>query len=335
MRKRAFLQYALTCTLTAAIPLTTHANTTPVDVASYPSKPVTIIVGFSVGGPTDSITRMLADLLGKHFKQPFIVENKLGGNGTVAAQQIKSAKPDGYTLFLGGSGTLVVAPNLNPKVPYNTFKDFTPIARVSDYPYFLVVPASSSLNSIKELIAAGKDQSKSINYASAGMGSGNHLATEWFVAETGVKAVHIPYKGDTAALADVLTGRVDFAFLSGVSIDAHVKSGKLRVLGVSSLRDDRADKNVPLVATDADIKDYAVEPWTGIFGPADMPPELVQKISQAINQVMQEPETKSRLTAIGQFPFPGSSGDFSQYIQSEYARWTHVVKNANIQMIEN
>lgn len=312
--------------------LMTHsvwATTAQEDVKNYPNRPVTLVVGFATGGPTDTMTRLLADLLSKYFKQTFIVENRLGANGTVAAQYVKAAKPDGYTLFLAGSGTMVVAPNMNPNVSYSTLKDFIPIARVSDYPYFLVVPANSPIKNTKMLIDKGRNSGSKLSYASAGIGAGNHLAGEWFKVATGIDAVHVPYKGDAAAMMDVLAGRLDFAFLSGVTIEPHVKGGKLNVLGVTSLRAGRGDPSVPMVA-DSGIKDFAVEPWTGIFGPAGMSEGLVKKISSAINLVMSQPDAKERLAALGQFPFPGTPEEFREYIQKENARWNNVIEDAKI-----
>jgi tripartite-type tricarboxylate transporter receptor subunit TctC len=272
---------------------------------------------------------MLADLLGQHFKQPFVVENRLGANGAVAATYMKSLAPDGYNLLLGGSGTMVVAPNLNERVAYDTLRDFTAIARVSDYPYFLVVPRNSQFATTRELIDYGRKHKGEFSYASAGNGAGNHLAGEWFKAGTGIEAVHIPYKGDAAALADVLAGRVTFSFLSGVVAAPHIKIGTLKVLGVTSLSPGRGGDGVPLIA-DSGIPNFAVEPWTGIFAPAGMAPALVAKLNGAIRQVMDTPDAKQRLTVIGQFERSSSPEEFRDYIKTEYARWGQVIRDAKI-----
>jgi tripartite-type tricarboxylate transporter receptor subunit TctC len=300
------------------------------DARQYPSHGVSVVVGFSAGGPTDGVTRLIADQLGRHYGRPFVVENRMGANGAVAAQYMKGLAPDGYNLLLGGSGTMVVAPNLNERVPYDTLRDFTPIARVSDYPYFLVVPASSPVNSVRELIDYGRRNRGTLSYASAGPGAGNHMAAEWFKAGTGLEATHIPYKGDSAALADVLAGRVTFSFLAGIVAGPHVKSGKLKVLGVTSLRPGRGGAGIPLVADEAGIPGYAVEPWTGIFAPAGMAPDLVKKLNQAILQTMDAPEARQKLEAIGQFPRTSSPEEFRDYIQTEYARWGKVIRDARI-----
>lgn len=299
------------------------------DVGRYPSRPVTVVVGFAAGGPTDGITRMLAELLGQHFKQSFVVENRLGANGAVAATYMKGLAPDGYNLLLGGSGTMVVAPNLNESVAYDTLRDFTAIARVSDYPYFLVVPKNSPFATTRELIEYGRKHKGEFSYASAGNGAGNHLAAEWFKAGTGIEAVHIPYKGDAAALTDVIAGRVTFSFLSGVVAAPHIKTGSLRVLGVTSLRPGRGGDGVPMMA-DAGIPNFAVEPWTGIFAPAGMSAALVSKLNGAIRQVMESPEAKQRLTLIGQFERSSSPEEFRDYIKTEHARWGQVIRDAKI-----
>ena len=297
------------------------------DEAAYPSRTVTIACGFAVGGPTDAVTRLLADLLSKHFNQGFVVETRLGANGAVAALYVKNARPDGYTLLMGGSGPLVVGPHIKDNMPYDSLKDFVAVAPVSDYPYFLVVPADSPIKSTKDLIERAR--TTKLSYASAGIGASNHLAVEWIKAATGVDAVHVPYKGDAAAMADVLSGRVDFSILSGVVIDAHVKSGRLRILGVTSLRPDRSVGGAPLVA-DAGIPDFAVEPWTGIFGPAGLPDQIVKKLATAINTVMSTQEARERLSAIGQFPLTSSTEEFRKYIALEYARWGRVISQAKI-----
>jgi tripartite-type tricarboxylate transporter receptor subunit TctC len=296
----------------------------------YPARTVTLVVGFAAGGPTDSITRLLADVLSRRFGVSFVVENRLGANGGVAAQHIKNTPADGYTLFLGGSGTLVVAPNLNRHLQYDTMRDFTPVARVSDYPYFLVVANESPLQSIQQLIATAREKGEKMSYASAGIGAGNHMAAEWFKSATGIQSTHVPYKGDAAALTDVLAGRVDFSFLAGVVAEPYIKADKLRVLGVTSLRSNRADPGVPKIAEAANIPGYAVEPWTGIFGPPKLPQKIVDILSVAINEEIAKPEFQQRLQGIGQFSFPGSPKVFDEYIRTEYARWAKVVQDAKI-----
>lgn len=306
----------------------TRAQPAAGDDAGYPSRAVTIACGFAVGGPTDAVTRLVADLLSKHFNQGFVVETRLGANGAVAALFVKNARPDGYTLLMGGSGPLVVGPHINANLPYDSLKDFVAVAPVSDYPYFLVVPADSPIRSTQDLIERAR--TGKLSYASAGIGASNHLAVEWIKAATGIDAVHVPYKGDAAAMADVLSGRVDFSILSGVVIDAHVKSGRLRILGVTSLRPDRSVGGAPLIA-DAGIPDFAVEPWTGIFGPAGLPSPIVTKLAAAINTVMSTQEARDRLASIGQFPLTASTEDFRKYIALEYARWGRVISQAKIE----
>lgn len=308
--------------------LSARAQPAAGDESTYPSRTVTIACGFAVGGPTDAVTRLLADLLTKHFNQSFVVETRLGANGAVAGLFVKNARPDGYTLLMGGSGPLVVGPHINDNLPYDSLKDFVAVAPVSNYPYFLVVPADSPIKSVQDLIARAR--TGKLTYASAGIGASNHLAVEWIKAATGIDAVHVPYKGDAAAMTDVLSGRVDFSILSGVVIDAHVKSGRLRILGVTSLRPDRSVGGAPLIADAGGIADFAVEPWTGIFGPAGLSPLIVTKLAAAINTVMASQEARDRLAAIGQFPFTGSTDEFRKYIALEYARWGKVISQAKI-----
>ena len=206
--------------------------------ATYPRRPVSLIVGFSAAGPTDRIARVIAEPLSRHFNQSFIVENRPGANGAVSALLIKSAQPDGQQLLFSGSGSLVMAPLLNSKIGYRTLTDLTPIARVSSYPYFLVVPASSPFKNVSDLITKAREKANTLSYASAGPGSGNHMATEWFQAASRVELVHVPYGGDSAALPDVIAGRVshiargiDVVLADDFQMAVHVQTALAITLG--------------------------------------------------------------------------------------------------------
>jgi tripartite-type tricarboxylate transporter receptor subunit TctC len=295
----------------------------------YPSRPVTLVVGFAAGGPTDRIARVVAEPLSRHFGHNFVVENRAGANGAVATIQIKGVPPDGHKLLFSGSGGLVMAPLLNSKIGYRTLTDLTPIARVSNYPYFLVVPASSPFKTTAELVSKGREKSQALSYASAGPGSGNHMASEWFQAATRTQMVHVPYGGDAAALPDVMTGRVDFAFLSGSVVLQQAQAGKLRILATATTQPERA-QGFPTVEEAAGIRGFAMEPWTGIFGPAGMDPDTVERINNAVAELLSRPEIQKQLSDIGQYAFPAAPAPFREFIESQATQWTAIVRDANI-----
>src|SRR5690606_6534706 len=190
INRRSLLGAAAACAAVAALGVSSFAH-----AADYPQKPVSIYIGFSAGGPTDTVGRLLADKLGQKLGQPFVVENKAGASGVVAANLVKKAEPDGYTLMLGSSSTLSIIPFVQ-KVQYDAIKDFTPIALVASYPYYLVVPVDSPFKTLDDLIAYGQDKNNELSFASAGTGAVNHLAAEWLKEETNINALHVPYKGD-------------------------------------------------------------------------------------------------------------------------------------------
>lgn len=325
MQRRHLLALALSGAATPAW-RTAAAQTSP---EAYPVRPVTLLVGFSAAGPTDRIARMLTEPLTRHFGQSFVVENRPGANGGLAAIQIKNATPDGHQLLFSGSGSLVMAPLLNSKVGYRTLTDLTPIARISNYPYFLVVPASSPFRTAAELVAKAREKAQALSYASAGPGSGNHMATEWFQAGTGTQIVHVPYAGDSAALPDVIAGRVDFAFLSGSVVLQQAQAGKLRILATATTQRERAN-GFPTVEEAVGIRGFAMEPWTGIFGPAGMPAAAVQRLNQAMGEILARPEIQQQIAAIGQYAFPETPERFRDFIQAQSRQWADIVREARI-----
>lgn len=297
--------------------------------SDWPTRPVNIVVGFSAGGPTDVVARILAEQLTNKFGQTFVIENKAGAGGGVAAALVKKAAPDGYTLMFGSSGTLSVLPNLKKDLQFDPIRDFTPVGLVASYPYFLVTSSSSPLTSLDALLKQGRDPSSKLSYASAGNGAVNHLAGEWFKHETKINAVHIPYKGDSAAVADLLAGRVDFAFLAGAAALPHVKSGKLRMLASASAVPGRGAEGVPTIGVSL-IKGFAAEPWNGVMGPAGLPQPIVTKLNAAINEIMNRKDIVDRLAAMEQYPLTGTPEQFDKHIKEQTDRWATVIKTADI-----
>lgn len=297
--------------------------------AGYPEKPVTIYVGFSAGGPTDIVARVLAEKLTQKFGQSFIIDNRVGASGAVAANQVKKANPDGYTLMIGSSSTLSIIPFVQKGVQYDAIKDFTPIGLVASYPYYLVVPPDSKFKTYDELVAFGRQKDQQLTYASAGNGAVNHLAGEWFKGDTGINSLHVPYKGDSAAITDLVAGRVDFAFLAGVVAIPQVTAGKLRILASASSSPDKGPKNT-LVLGQQKLPGFSAEPWNGLMGPAGLPADVVTKLNAAVNEIMSNPDVKAKLLTLDQYPFTGTPQQFSDYIQKQSAHWAGVIKKSNI-----
>lgn len=301
----------------------------PAQAAAYPDKPVTIYIGFSAGGPTDMVGRLLAEKLGQKFGQSFIVENRAGASGAVAANLVRKRAPDGYTLMLGSSSTLSIIPYIQKGIEYDAIRDFTPIALVASYPYYLVVPADSKFKNFSDLIAYGREKDSRLSFASAGTGAVNHLAAEWLKSETHINAMHVPYKGDSAAVTDLIAGRVDFALLAGVVALPQVRAGKLRILASASSSPDKGVQGV-MVIGQKEIPGYAAEPWNGLMGPAGMPKEIVATLNTAVNQIMSDPEVKAKLLKLDEYPYSSTPEQFKQYIQDQSSRWEGIIKKSHI-----
>lgn len=322
-RKRSFLLGCAALALGSA----SFAQTAGSD---WPTRPVTIVVGFSAGGPTDVVARILADNLTTQFKQSFVVDNKAGASGGVAAMQVKQAAPDGYTLMFASSSTLSIIPTLQ-KTGYDPLRDFTAIGLVASYPYFLVAPASSSITSLDELLKRGRNPAAELNYGSAGNGAVNHLAGEWFKHEAKINAVHIPYKGDSAAVTDLVAGRLDFAFLAGAVALPQAKAGKMRLLASASAVPGRGGEGLPTLGEQR-FKGYAAEPWNGLMGPKGIPQPIVAKLNAAVNQIMSRPDVVAHLASMEQYPLTGTPQQFTDHIKAQTERWAAVIQSSNIKM---
>lgn len=297
--------------------------------ASWPTRPVTVIVGFAAAGPTDMIARILAEKLSAKFGQPFVVDNKPGAGGGLAAGLVRKAAPDGYTLMFASSGTLTILPHIQNSVRFDPIRDFTAVGLVANYPYFLVVPASSSIHSVDDLLKKGRESNAALTYGSAGIGATNHLAGEWFSRARKLNATHIPYKGDAAAVADLIAGRVDFGFIAGVVAYPQVKAGKLRLLASASATPGKGPAGIKTLR-EAGIQGFVAEPWNGVMGPAGLPSPIVIKLNAAINDIMKRKDVVDRLAAVEQYPFTGTPQQFTENIKEQSDRWGTIVKDAGI-----
>lgn len=302
--------------------------------AAYPDKPINLIIGFSAGGPTDVVARYVAQGLSAELGQPVIAVNRPGASSQLALNLVKRAAPDGYTLFFGSNGALSIQPAYKKSVDYDVLKDFSPVGLTARYPYILVVPADSPYQNLSELIEASKSKPSGLTYASAGNGSLNHLATEWLRSETGAKLTHVPYKGDSDALHDVITGRVDMAFFSAVAAQPQIDAGKLRALAIAAPTPLSVAPGLPTVSAETGIERFTAEPWNGILAPAGLPEDIAQKLNQAINRVLSSEEAKAYLFSLGQYPFTGTTEDFRRHIHSETKNWEQVIEKAGIERVD-
>jgi tripartite-type tricarboxylate transporter receptor subunit TctC len=294
---------------------------------TYPDKPIRMIVGFSPGGFTDVLGRLLAQKLHERLGQPVVVENKPGAAGTIAADMVAKAKPDGYTLLMGHSNSNSIAPALYPKLPYDVVKDFTPIVMVASTPFILTVHPSVPATDVQSFIAYAKKQP--LRFASSGSGSGQHLAAEQFMLSSGVKMTHIPYKGSGQAITDLLSGQVELNFESPPNTLAHHKAGKLKYLGITSAKRSTLLPDLPTIAEQG-LPGYEVIQWFGVFGPAGLPKSVVDKLNGEINAIMKTPEFIEKIESQGGTIFGGTGESFATYIRTDTAKWDKLIKTANI-----
>lgn len=303
-------------------------------LASYPDRPINLIIGFSAGGPTDVVARYVAQGLTAELGQQVIAVNRPGASSQLALNLVKRAEPDGYTLFFASNGALSIQPAYKKSVDYDVLKDFVPVGLTARYPYMLVVPTGSPYKSVSELVEDSKKKPSGLTYASAGNGSLNHLATEWLRSGTGANLTHVPYKGDSDALHDVIAGRVDMAFFSAVAAQPQIEAGKLRALAIAAETQLSVAPGLPTVASETGIEKFTAQPWNGILAPAGLPEEIKNKLNAAINKVLSTDEAKDYLFSLGQYPFIGTPDDFARHISSETENWRKVIDDAGIERVD-
>jgi tripartite-type tricarboxylate transporter receptor subunit TctC len=294
--------------------------------SDWPKKPVTIVVGFTAGGTTDIVSRMLSNELSKIWGQPIIIDNRPGAGGNIAGSYVAKASPDGYTLFMGSSAPLTSNPALYKSMPYDTLKDFTPITLVADVPNMLVVnPTAMPVSSFKEFVALVKANPRKYFYGSTGNGTASHLSAELFKVQTGVEITHVPYKG-AGALNDLLSGEsVHFMFATIPSTIQHVRSGKLRALAVTSLKRSPGLPDMPTVA-EAGLPGFDAGSWYGLVGPAGMPKEVVSKIQSDIVRVLNNKDMREKFIAQGADPVGSTPEQFADYMRGELTKWAKIAK---------
>ena len=292
----------------------------------WPSKPVTLMVPFAPGGTTDIVARPFAQALSQEFGQPFVVENRAGAGGTLAAGIAAHAAPDGYTLFVA-TVAHTMATSLYKQLSYDFERDFVPITVLASVPNILVVNPSVPAKSVQELIAYAKANPGKLSYGSAGNGSTEHLSAELFKSMTGVDMVHIPYKGGAPMMADLLGGQIQLAIETSGSAAPHIKAGKVRALAVTTAARSPAFPELPTLA-ESGLKGYEVTTWYAILAPKGTPSEITTKLYNAILKILKTPDMKERLGQFGAEPGGFTPEQFAAFIKSETAKWAKVVKES-------
>jgi len=293
--------------------------------AQYPNKPIRMVVPFPAGGTTDIMARAVAAELQKSFGQPVVVDNKAGAGGNIGSDFVAKAAPDGYTLLMGTVGTHAINVTLYPKMPYDAVKDFAPVSLVAGVPNILVAAPAYPVNSVKELIDAAKKDPAAVTFASSGSGTSIHLSGELFKLLTGTQMTHVPYKGSSAAIPDVMSGQVNVMFDNAPSVMPHIKGGKLKAIAVTSGKRSPALPNVPTIA-EAGVPGFEASSWFGVLAPAGTPKDIVDKLSQAIVKALQTPEMKERMAGQGADAVGNTPEQFGAHIKAEIDKWAKVVK---------
>jgi len=292
---------------------------------SWPARPVTFVVGFAPGGSTDIAARSIAEQLARRLGQPVVIENRPGVSGVVAHTYIANAKPDGHA-FLFGSGSLASGPSLLKGLPYDTAAAFMPVSQLTTLPTILAVHPSVPAQNVREFVQYVKANPGKVNYGSAGPGSLQHIAGALFEKTIGASMVHIPYKGGAPANADLVAGRVHVVFGPVVELMPFVKSGAVRVLGVTTRQRAAA---FPAAAPVSDVvPGYEISTWHGLFAPKGTSPEIIEALNRAVVSVLNDPATKAKLVALGLNPVGTSSQEFSKFFQDEIRRWKDLVEIA-------
>jgi tripartite-type tricarboxylate transporter receptor subunit TctC len=299
-----------------------------VSAQTYPVKPVHVIISFPPGSSTDIVGRVIVQKLSELWGQPVLPENRGGAGGTIGAGIVAKAAPDGYTLLIDSSAH-AVSPAIYAKLPYDTIKDFVDIAPIAGQPNVLVALPGSPTKSVADLIVEAKAKPGKINFASAGIGSGTHLNLEKFKLVTGTDVTHIPYKGTQEVMTDLLGGRVEYYFAPISAALSSIRDGKLRAIAVSSAKRSSSLPDVPTMA-ESGVPGFEFTLWFGVWGPAGMPADVVDKISKDVNRALADPAVRDRLIKLGNDTMSMTQVEFSQFVRKEIEDYARVIKAAGI-----
>ena len=319
LSRRALLAATAGATLTAAMPNGARAQ------ATYPNRPVRVIVPFAPGGATDILGRLIAGHLQEALGQPFVVENRSGGGGNIGSDLVAKAAPDGYTLLIGAAGNIGINPGLFPNMPYDPVRDLAPISLMASTPNILVVHPSVPANNVAELIALARSRPNQLNFASSGNGSTIHLSAELFKALAQVQMTHVPYRGSAPAVADLLAGTVQLMFDNLPSAIPHVQAGRLRALGVTSAKRAPALPNVPTIA-EAGVAGYEATSWFGLFAPAGTPRPVIERLMQEVHAGVAKPTLAERIRSLGAEVVTNTPDQLAAMVRTEIAKWREVIR---------
>ena len=294
----------------------------------YPTKPVRLLVPFPAGGATDIFARALSQKLPDKLGAQVVVENRPGAGGSLGSDLAAKAPADGYTLLLATTSTHTIGPAFNPRLPYDAVRDFTPIVHVGNAPSIMLVPNNSPAKTVQEWIAYARANPGRLNYASSGNGTIVQLTAELFKAQAGLFVVHIPYKGTALAIPDLVSGKLDVLFDSLPSGIPHVRDGRLRALGVTTVKRTPLAPDLPAIAEV--LPGYESNTWFGLYGPRGLPADIVAKVNAAVNQTLMDPEVKDKLFRLGIEPVGGTPATFSAMLAQESAKWRQIIVERKI-----
>ncbi|MGZ5125883.1 MAG: Bug family tripartite tricarboxylate transporter substrate binding protein [Burkholderiales bacterium] len=298
---------------------------------TYPAKPVRMIVTFAPGGGADFVGRVIGQKLSDALGQPVVIDNRAGANGTIGNEAVAKSAPDGYTLLLGAAGPLTIAPHLYAKLPFDTLRDYAPVALAASSAFAVTLHPSVPANSVKELIALARARPDKLNYGSSGTGGAPHLATVLFASTSGITLNHVPYKGLAPALTDLMGGQVDLLFADVGLVVPHRKAGKLKALAVTADKRSSVMRDVPTVA-ESGLAGYQTGTWYGILAPTGTSADIIARLNQETMKVLALPEVKERFLTQGIEPAGSTPAQFAAYMRSELNKWEKVIKAGGIKV---
>jgi len=297
----------------------------------YPTRIVRIIVPQSAGGATDTFARSIGQKLSERWKQSVVVENRAGAAGVIGTESVAKAPADGYTLLVTYEGSQAINPGLYEKLPFDSIKDFEPIATIAATPFLLIVGPQTKATTLQEFLSLARANPDKLNYGSAGNGSVNHLLGEMLKSEAGIRITHVPYKGAPQAISDVIGGHLDSAFASAPSVIAAVQQGLVRALAVSSGQRVAISPDTPTIA-EGGVKNFDVNPWWGIFGPAGLSQSIINKINADVAEILKSPDLLEVLAKQGATPLTSSPEEFRNLLAKDIEKWAKTVKAAGVKM---
>jgi tripartite-type tricarboxylate transporter receptor subunit TctC len=315
----------------AALALSIGAVALPVSAADYPDHAIKMIVPFAAGGGTDVLARIIAQNLNNKWGQPVVVENQPGASGAIGTRVVMKAPPDGYTLLMASTGALMAVSGSDGDGPFDVNKVLSPIAVAAAPPYLLVASPTLAVNSIADLIRYAREKPDGLTFGSSGVGAASHLSGLLFASATGIKLLHIPYKGTGPAVTDLLGGRIDIMFAPGPVVQQFVAAGQLKALGVTDLERSRFYPDIPTVS-EAGVAGYESVGWFGLLAPPNTPPDIVAKINAVIVAAMNTQEFRDHLATLGAEPKPQTPEQFGRYINADVAKWSKLVKDNDVQL---